>query len=147
MLTAVNLSSNFSGGIKLGFIFIGLLNFVKKQDELDSELDQWLYVLKHLTEFNKRPKYLSSPEFDQLFDLAEYANLTKDEREMYNASLKRKWDNKNVMDYAVETASNEERAKAESEKKEMAREMLSDNAPVDTISKYTKLSIEEIEAL
>jgi hypothetical protein len=39
--------------------------------------------------------------FDQLFDLARYANLTKEERDMYNASLKYKWDNKNVRDYAA----------------------------------------------
>jgi len=145
------LANRYTGKIfydKLGFIFIGLLNFVKRQDELDSELDQWLYVLKHLTEFNKRPKYLSSSEFDQLFDLAKYANLTEEEREMYNVSLKRKWDNKNVMDYAVETAEAEGIARGEHKRAvEMAREMLSDNAPVVKISKYTKLSVEEIEAL
>ena len=44
----------------------------------------------------------SGPEFEKLFILARYANLTKEERAMYNASLKAKWDNKNVMDYAVE---------------------------------------------
>ena len=44
----------------------------------------------------------SGPEFEKLFSLARYANLTKEERAMYNASLKAKWDNKNVMDYAVE---------------------------------------------
>ncbi|WP_316813542.1 Rpn family recombination-promoting nuclease/putative transposase [Pedobacter heparinus] len=144
---------------KLGFIFIEMLNFVKGPDELYTELDKWLYALKHLTEFTKRPEYLFGPEFDQLFNLAKYANLTKEERAMYNASLKRKWDNKNVLDYAVETATQKadqraterERAKALAEKKELAldlaREMLADNEPIEKIVKYTKLSIEEIQSL
>lgn len=38
-------------------------------------------------------------------------------------------------------------AKAEKEKKEMARQMLADKFPIDQIAKYTKLSIAEIEAL
>ena len=152
---------------KLGFIFIEMLNFVKKPEDLEVELDKWLFALKHLTEFNERPTYLSGQDFDQLFNLAKYANLTRKERDMYNASLKRKWDNKNVLDYAVKTAvaeavadadhkaREEERAKAEiaileAEKQkaqDMARQMLADKFPIDQIAKYTKLSIEEISVL
>lgn len=136
---------------KMNLIFIEMLNFVKGPDELYTKLDKWLYALKHLTEFKKRPAYLSGPEFDQLFNLAKYANLTKEERAMYNRSLKYKWDNKNVLDYAVEQADQkareEERTKAEKEKREMAREMLANNEPLEKIVKYTKLSLEEIQSL
>ncbi|WEK19689.1 MAG: Rpn family recombination-promoting nuclease/putative transposase [Candidatus Pedobacter colombiensis] len=145
------LANRYTGEIfydKLGFIFIEMLNFVKKQDELVTELDKWLYALKHLTEFDIRPEYLSGPEFDQLFNLAKYANLTKGERDMYNASLKYKWDNKNVLDYAVETAEAKGITKGKQEKVvEMARKMKGFNEPVEKISVYTELSIEEIEAL
>lgn len=157
-LQDICLVNRYTGKIfydKLSFIFIELLNFVKEADELDTELDKWLYVLKHLTEFEQLPAYLSSPEFDQLFNLAKYANLTKEERAMYNASLKYKWDNKNVRDYEVskgrEEGLKEGLAKVEREKREMAiqlaLEMLTDNVSIDKISKYTKLSKEEIEAL
>ncbi|ACU03288.1 Rpn family recombination-promoting nuclease/putative transposase [Pedobacter heparinus] len=125
---------------KLSFIFIEMLNFVKKPHELHTELDKWLYALKHLTEFKQRPAYLSGPEFDQFFALAKYANLTKEERDMYNTSLKQKWDSKNVLDYAVEEAKHKKAV-------EIARQMLSDNLPIDQIIKYTKLSKEEIQAL
>ncbi|MOA39800.1 PD-(D/E)XK nuclease family transposase [compost metagenome] len=132
-----------------------MLNFVKEPHELDTKLDKWIYALKHLAEFKQRPEYLSGPEFDQLFNLAEYANLTRKERDMYNASLKYKWDNKNVRDYEVNKGREEgkaegreeERAKAREEKLEMAIEMLADNEPIDKIAKYTKLSRKEIEAL
>ena len=152
---------------KLGFIFIEMLNFVKKPENLEIELDKWLYALKHLTEFYERPEYLSGPEFDQLFNLAKYANLTREEREMYNSSLKRKWDNKNVLDYAVKTAvttavaeadqkaREDERAKAQIAIAKAEKEKTLDTArnfkrmglSVEDIAKGTGLSIEEISAL
>ena len=86
-----------------------------------------------------------------MFDLAKYANLTEEERKMYNASLKRKWDNKNVMDYAVESAAqkarDEERAKAENEKKEMARNLRKKAIDLEVITEVTGFSIDELEAL
>ena len=38
---------------------------------------------------------------------------------MYNTALKHKWDNQNVLDYAVKTAKEEERTKAEAEKQQI----------------------------
>ncbi len=74
---------------------------------------------------------------------------------MYDSSLKRKWDNQNVLDYAVEEAVKEadlkaradERLKAFEEKKATALEMKKEGLPLAQISKFTKLSIEEIEKL
>lgn len=146
-LQDICLANRYTGKIfydKLSFIFIEMPNFVKKPHELHTELDKWLYALKHLTEFKKQPVYLTGPEFDQFFALAKYANLTKEERDMYNTSLKQKWDNKNVLDYAVEQA----KQKGEYKKAiEMAKEMLADGFPIDQIVKYTKLSEEEVQAI
>ena len=140
---------------KLGFIFIEMINFVKEPHELDTELDKWLYTLKHLKEFTSRPSYLSGPEFDQLFNLASYASLTKSERTMYNASLKYKWDNKNVRDYEIgqgrEEGREEGRAeaniKALAEKREMALKLKIKGMPAEEIAELTNFSLEEIEAL
>ncbi|HMI03092.1 MAG TPA: Rpn family recombination-promoting nuclease/putative transposase [Pedobacter sp.] len=116
------LTNRYTGKIfydKMGLIFVEMLSFVKSPVELETDLDRWLYALKHLTEFKERPPYLNGSEFDPLFDLAKYANLNKEERNMYNDSLKHKWDNENVMDYAIKTAKQEgraeERAKAQQE--------------------------------
>ena len=125
---------------KLNFIFIEMLNFVKRPTELYTELDKWLYAFKHLTEFKERPEYLSGPEFDQFFNLAKYANLTAEERAMYNRSLKYKWDNKNVMDYAVAQAT----LKA---KQEMALKLLAKKTSIEEIAELTGLTFDEIEAL
>ena len=82
---------------------------------------------------------------------------------MYDSSMKYKWDNKNVLDYAVREAvqeavkvatkeadakaREEERKKVFEERKATAREMIKDGLPLAQISKFTKLSIEEIENL
>ena len=93
---------------------------------------------------DKIPTYLRKPIFEKLFSIAEYTNLTKEEKAMYDNSMKYKWDNQNVLDYAVATA------KAEGEHKkalDIAREMKKDGLPIERISKFTKLSTEEIEKL
>jgi len=59
---------------------------------------------------------------------------------MYDSSLKYKWDNKNVLDYAVSTAKH-------ANSLAIAREMKKDGLPISQIAKFTKLSIEEIEKL
>lgn len=141
---------------KLSFIFIEMRNFVKKPHELHTELDKWLYALKHLTEFKKQPVYLSGPEFDHFFALAKYAGLTKEERDMYNTSLKQKWDNKNVMDYAVAQGKLQGKLQGELQgrlegelkaKREMAAKLLAKNTPIEEIIELTGLSKEEIESL
>lgn len=89
---------------------------------------------------DKIPVYLRKPIFEKLFSIAEYTNLTKEERTMYDSSMKYKWDNKNVLDYAVKEA---EYNKA----LDIAREMKKDGLPIAQISKFTKLPQEEIEKL
>ena len=128
----------------LGYIFIELIKFVKTEAELDTDLDKWLYVLKNMSSMDKIPVYLRKPIFEKLFNIAEYSNLTKEEKTMYDTSLKRKWDNKAVLDYAVNEAAKEAK---QVEKMEIAREMKKDGISVEQIAKFTKLSIEEIEKL
>jgi hypothetical protein len=63
---------------------------------------------------------------------------------MYDSSMKYKWDNKNVLDYAVSTA--EAKGRHE-EALAIARELKKEGLAVDFIAKTTKLSVEEIEKL
>lgn len=145
---------------KLGYTFIELRKFDKVENRLDSDLDKWLYVLRNMSRMDKIPVYLRKPIFKKLFSIAEYTNLTKEEKTMYDQSLKRKWDNQNVLDYAVSTAEERGLAKGieeglsrgieEGEHKkalDIALEMKKEGFPVHQIAKFTKLAIEEIESL
>ncbi|WP_262886598.1 PD-(D/E)XK nuclease family transposase [Sphingobacterium sp. SGG-5] len=69
-----------------------MVNFVKDELGLESDLDRWLYVLKNMSKMDKLPIYLRKPIFEKLFRIAEYSKLNKEEREMYDISLKNKWD-------------------------------------------------------
>jgi len=52
-----------------------------------------------MSKLNKIPVYLKKPIFEKLFKIAEYAKLNKEERAMYDVSLKRKWDAEAVRQY------------------------------------------------
>ena len=132
---------------KLGYIYIELSKFVKTGTELETDLDRWLYFLKNMPGMDRLPVYLRKPIFEKLFSIAEYTNLTKEEKIMYDSNLKHRWDNKSVLDYAVQEALEVERKKAFEEKKAIVMEMKKDGLPLAQISKFTKLSIEEIEKL
>ena len=86
---------------ELGYIIIELSSFVKTEEEIETDLDKWLYLIKHLSQLDQMPEIFNKPIFEKLFAVAEYSNLTKKEKIMYDNSMKYKWDNKNVLDYAV----------------------------------------------
>ncbi|MDB4918854.1 Rpn family recombination-promoting nuclease/putative transposase [Mucilaginibacter sp.] len=149
---------------KLGYIYLELSKFVKEDTELETDLDKWLYILKNMSRMDKIPMYLRKPIFEKLFSIAEYTNLTKEEKTMYDSSMKYKWDNKNVLDYALKEGMEKgmekgiEKGMKKGLKKgiekgkfekavAIAREMKKDGLPLIQISKFTELSIEEIEKL
>lgn len=73
-----------------------MVNFVKAEAELVNDLDRWLYVLKNMSSLNGLSTYLRKPIFEKLFQLAEYSKLKPEEREMYNVSLRNKWDAESI---------------------------------------------------
>ena len=137
---------------KLGYIYLELNKFVKGEAELVTDLDKWLYVLKNISRMDKLPIYLRKPIFEKLFNIAEYTNLTKEERNMYDSSLKYKWDNKNVLDTALQEGFEKgiEQGIQQGEHKrtlELAREFKKMGIPSKDIAKGTGLSIDDIEKL
>ena len=83
----------------------------------------------------KLPAYLRKPVFEKLFSIAEYTNLTKEEKTMYDNSMKYKWDNKNVIDYAREEGKLEGKLE---EAKEIARELKKEGLAIEFIARTTK---------
>jgi len=103
--------------------------------------------------------------------LAEVINLSPEDMNAYQESLKIKRDNYSALESAelrgvqrgqkqgieigqkqgeqrgIEIGAELERAKAEQEKREMAIEMLADGESLEKIARYSKLSVEEIQAL
>ena len=133
---------------KLGYTYIELSKFVKADTELETDLDRWLHVLKNMSQWDKIPVYLRKPIFEKLFSIAEYTNLTKEEKTMYDSNLKRRWDNKNVLDYAIKEGMEKGMEKGRHEEAlAIARELKKEGLTIEFIAKTTKLSIQEIEKL
>ncbi|MEN5197546.1 Rpn family recombination-promoting nuclease/putative transposase [Sphingobacterium faecium] len=156
-----------------GFIYLELINFVKSEAEVEDELDKVFFMLKNMSTLKTLPRIMNSTVFQRFFQLASYAKLTKEERTMYDISLKRKWDAEAVRMYQQEQVEGlekqlkeaireakkvEKEAKAkgkaeglaEGEHKkaiETALRFKEMGLPVEQIAKGTGLSIEEIEKL
>ncbi len=87
---------------KLNFIYVELDRYQKNINEIKTDLDGWLYILKNISKLNDLPDSLRKLEFEKVFDLAEFTKLTKKEQQMYDSDLKRKWDAQNIIDFAME---------------------------------------------
>jgi predicted transposase/invertase (TIGR01784 family) len=121
---------------KLTFIYLEVPNFRKTEDELVSQFDKWMYVLKNLHRLQDRPVKLQEKVFERLFNEAEVAKLKPEDMKAYEESLKVYRDNFSI----IETAVNKKTI-------EIAREMKKDGHPVEMIAKYTRLTKERIEKL
>ena len=106
---------------KLGFIFIELPNFELTEKEIKTDLERWMYVLRHMWKIQKIPVILNKKIFQKLFQISEVANLKKEEYMQYEKSLMDKWDEYSVLKTAEERG--EAKGKAEG-KAEFVRNLI-----------------------
>ena len=86
----------------LRFIYIEMPKFTKKEKELTTRLDKWMFVLKNLYLLDDVPTKIKEKVFLKLFGKAEIASYTPQQQMAYQDSLKYARDYKNVIDTAVE---------------------------------------------
>ncbi|MDY6938136.1 MAG: Rpn family recombination-promoting nuclease/putative transposase [Cyanobacteriota bacterium] len=137
---------------KLKFIYIELPKFTKPLDRLESHLDKWLFLLKHLADLSDRPEPLQEEIFSQLFEVAEIANFSPVEQETYQNSLKYYRDLNNVVETSREEGLQEGLEQGLEQGVEqgiqyVAKKMKEDGVPPQDIIRYTGLTAEEIDAL
>jgi predicted transposase/invertase (TIGR01784 family) len=129
---------------KLTFIYFEMPNFKKTEEELETRLDQWLYFIKHLEDFQVIPNIIADELFQQAFDKVELAKLGSIDMEKYERSLKIFRD----LNGAFTTAHDDGKAEGINEGKiEIASFMKAENESIEKIMKYTGLTMEEIEKL
>ena len=133
---------------KLTYIYIELPKFQKTEKQLHNQFEKWLYVLRHLANLQNRPKVLQEKIFLKLFEVAEIASFSAEEKVQYEESLKYYRDLKNVVDTSREEGLKEGREEGrEEEKIQIAKEMKVDGFAIEKIIKYTGLSKSDIEEL
>ena len=133
---------------KLTFVYLEMPKFNKTEDELEDMFDKWLFVLKNLSRLFERPKALQERIFAKLFEQAEIARFTPEERRGYEDSVKTYRDINNAIATAEKDARAEGRAEGMAEANlENARRMKAKGFSVDDIVEITGLPTEEIEKL
>ena len=139
---------------KLTFVYLEMPKFNKREDELVTMFDKWMFALRNLSRLLERPQALQERIFKRLFEQAEIAQFTPEERREYAESVKDYWDYYSTMKTAHKKgkaeglAEGEAKGRAEGRAdalKEYACRMKADGMAVEMIAKYTGLSAEEIE--
>lgn len=133
---------------KLTFIYLEMPKFRKREDELETLFDKWMFVLKNLATLLERPVALQERVFKRLFETAEIARFSESEMRDYEESLKNLRDLGNVLNMAKEEGRKEGREEGERKRSlEIARNLLQAGIAEDVIAATTGLSIEEIRNL
>ena len=129
---------------KLTYIYLEMPKFVKKEEELVTLFDKWLYAIRNLATLMERPAALQEAVFTRLFDQAEIAKFNPQDRMNYEESLKDYRDMYSVMKTQLEKGRAEGRAE---EKLANARALKDNGVPLDVIARSLGLNDEQMKEL
>lgn len=129
---------------KLRFIYLEMPKFTKSVDELESNYDKWLYLLKNISNLEDIPSKLQKVFFEKVFHIAEVSNYSPQERQQYEESLKYYRDYHNTIAFEFKKGKNEGKIEG---KIETARNLKNLGIPIEIIIQSTGLSEEEIKQL
>ena len=87
---------------KLRFTFLQTSLFDKKEEELETHFDKWIYFLKNLESFDEIPNILNEPIFKRGFEIAELSHLSSEQHEQYQNSLLQYIEIRSALDTARE---------------------------------------------
>ena len=133
---------------KLTFVYLEMPKFNRREDELVTMFDKWLFVLRNLATLLERPAALQERVFTRLFEAAEIAKFSKRELCEYEDSLKNFRDMYSVITTAEMKGEARGRAEGElAERQKNAQRMKQKGYPLTDISEITGLSLKEIEGL
>ena len=133
---------------KLTFVYLEMPKFNKTESELETMFDKWLFVLRNLSRLMERPVALQERVFTRLFEAAEIARFSRPDLVAYEDSLKAYRDWYSVMKTAEDKGHAKGLAEGRAEERlSIARMMKSQGISPEDIALFTKLSLDEINAL
>lgn len=128
---------------KLSYLYLEMPKYNLPLREDSSLYEKWLYAIKHLGDLDERPAQLKEAIFARLFEQAEIAQYSPQDRQEYEESLK------NFRDWYSCLATAEKKGRAEGrmeEKKAIARNLKAlGNLSTADIAAITQLSEEDVE--
>jgi predicted transposase/invertase (TIGR01784 family) len=164
----INLQNTVNGKLfsdKIHYVFTELLNFDKRESELVTVLDKWLFLFRYLPYLKKVPEVLDEPIFQKVFQIAEINKLTKEERMLFDRKLKTQRDIEANIRFAADEGRKSGRAEGkvmgraegrvegkvvgraegiEEGKLLIARKLLQKGLPISEVAEISGFSIEQL---
>ena len=131
---------------KLTYVYIEIPKFNKRESELVTMYDKWMYILKNLSVLMERPLALQERVFTRLFEQAEISTFNHFELKQYEDRQNAYRDIVNAINTAKKDSFAEgiEKGRAEG-RAELIKMMKQQGVSSEDISRLTGLSIDEIE--
>ena len=133
---------------KLRFIYLSLPFFDKSEEECETGLEKWIYVLKYMEVLERLPFTAQKKIFDHLAKLADVRCLSSEEQEKYDESIKAVDDYYSGLYGSYVEGEEKGIAKGKAEgKAEVARNMMAMGMPWSQIVQLTGLTEEQLKQL
>jgi predicted transposase/invertase (TIGR01784 family) len=133
---------------KLNLIFVELPKFTKKESELKTNADYWIYSLKNAKDLSKQPAEIKGEIFNKLFATLQINRLTEKDMETYHKSVLEYSDVKSAIEYAGEKNFEKGLKRGREEGMErIVKNMILSHYPIEEIIKLTSLTPDEINEL
>lgn len=133
---------------KLQFVYLEVPKFVKKQEDLETKFDKWMYVLKNLEFLERLPEVIQEKIFSKVMDIAELVNLDKKERKDYEESLKNYRDLKNALDSSEEKGFEMGKQVGVEETKRIGViNLFRQNVSLEVISQALEIDVEKVKEI
>jgi predicted transposase/invertase (TIGR01784 family) len=114
------------------FNFIELPKFTKKETELSSIIDQWVYFIKNAKNLEVIPENVNDEGLKFAYQDADRHNWTKEELEAYDYVLMREQD---------------DRGRITKVQKDIARKFVKSGSPIELVAENTGLTIEQVRKI
>ncbi|MDR0516404.1 MAG: Rpn family recombination-promoting nuclease/putative transposase [Fibromonadaceae bacterium] len=132
----------------INMVFVRLPLFNKTLEECITLQDKLIFSLRHAHELEFKPKQFGEGVFDKIFDIAQIARFSKEERAKYEANMMNQRDQYAILKCARDEGRDEGREEGEARGLEKAaRNMLGKGVEPALVASYTNLSLEAVEAL
>ena len=135
-----------------------------REEDCKTQIDYWLYNIANLeTMTTNIPFQQQQPVFEKVGNIAELVRMTPDELKLYNISIDTYRTNLSIMRNeraeglaegmkrgraeGLAEGMEKERAKAESEKLDIARQLLGTGMPASQVALIIKLPLDTVNAL
>jgi predicted transposase/invertase (TIGR01784 family) len=133
---------------KQNFVFVELPKFRKQVEELETNTDWWLFLLRHTFELKTPPPEIAGEIFKLFLEEAKKEYLTQEEMETYAKSLRQSYEVMDIANFAKFEGRREGLIEGLIEgEKRIARKLLQKGMGIDEILSITSLTRKQIKEL